>query len=89
MTYRRKLYRTEAKRYFIYVDENHRDIFPLQRKKFSILVKNQKVEEAAIVFQWRIWDALFWDDPPSFEEGDTIVISKNSDGSFTVDVEGI
>lgn len=87
MVYERKLSRTEAKRHFIYVDEKHRDLFPPQRRKFNILVKNQKVE-ATIDSQWRIWAALFWDDLPSFEEGDTIVISKNRDGSFMVEVEG-
>jgi hypothetical protein len=86
LIYKRKLTPSEARRHFIYVDEEHRSMFPPPGKEFEIIVKNQKIK-VKVDSQWRIWAALFWDYLPSFQVGDVIVISKTPNGVLKIAVE--
>lgn len=84
---RQKLSPTEAKRHFIRVRKKYRDMFPPAGETFVVVIDNEKFEVTVGSLN-RIWAAIFWDKLPHFREGDTIVFSKNPDGSFNVSIEG-
>lgn len=86
ISYRRKLRPTEAKRHYITISKEYRDVFPPSGEIFKIIVNNENID-VTIDKSNRIWAALFWDRLPHFEEGDTIVFSKNPDDSFNVSME--
>ncbi len=86
MIYKRKLKQSESERYYIYISEESSDMFPPQGKKFDVTVGNKRFEVRIDKYR-RIWANYFWQLFPSFKQGDTVVITKNKDGSYNVDVE--
>ncbi|MEM3827972.1 MAG: hypothetical protein QXP36_01975 [Conexivisphaerales archaeon] len=86
MIYRRKLTPSEVDRHFIYIDEEHRSMFPPPGKKFDLIVRHQRIT-VKIDSHWRIWAASFWDDLPKLEVGDVVIFSKNLNGSLKLEAE--
>ena len=86
MTYKKKLTPSERKWHFVYVDEKHRNMFSSHGSGFNLIVRSERVK-ATIDSEWRIWAALLWDRLPTLREGSIIIMSKNRDGGFTVEVE--
>jgi len=84
--YKRKLTYCEAKRHYVYIEKKKRDLFPSTDHDFDVVVNNMKLP-VKVDKQNRIWAALFWDKLPHFRKGDTIIFSKNADGSFNVRIE--
>ena len=84
--YKRKLRYSEARRHYIRVSKKYRDMFPPAGEPFTLLIGDQKID-VEIGSLDRIWASLFWDKFLHFRWGDTIVFSKNSDGSFNVYME--
>jgi len=84
--YKRKLRYSESRRHFIHIGKEYRDMFPPTDETFIVVIEDKRIEVAVGSLD-RIWAALFWDRLPRFREGDTIVFSKNADGSFDVYME--
>jgi len=86
LIYKRRLTPSEAKRHFVYIAKDHRNMFPPPGKEFKVDVDNQKID-VKIDSKWRIWAALFWEKLPSFQRGDVVVFSKLASDTFKVEVE--
>jgi hypothetical protein len=86
--YKHRLKRSEALYHFIKVNEKNRGMFPPWDESFDIIVKGKKIKTKVKVDRLdRIWAGVFWRKLPHFDEGDKLVVSKNPDGSFNVDIE--
>lgn len=83
--YKRKLTLTEAKRHYIFVDKGHRDIFPSPKDNFKIIIDHDKLLDARIDAEGRIYSRLC--DYITLKEGNTIVFAKNYNGSFSVSIK--
>lgn len=84
--YKRRLSPTEAKRHYVYIENDALWLFPFVGKPFKIRI-GKKEFEVAIGSENRIWATLFWEKLPHFREGDTIFFLKKPDGSFYVGIE--
>jgi len=84
--YKRKLSYWEANSHLIPIDKGHRDMFPPAGETFTVVIDEEKFEATINSFN-RIWLEELWKRLPHFREGDTIVFSKNPDGSFNVTIE--
>ena len=85
--YRRKLCYSESRCHYIKVSKKYRDMFPPTGEPFTLFIDDQKID-VEIGSLNRIWASLFWGKLPHFRGGDTIVFSKNPDGSFNVSIKG-
>ena len=83
--YKRRLILTEVKRHYIFVDTEHREMFPSPEDSFKIIVDHDRVLEAKIDSEGRIYSRLW--KYITLEEGDTIVFARKRNGSFNVSVK--
>jgi len=84
--FRKKLAYSESSRHYIRILTDYRDSFPPPYEPFFVVVNGQRIE-VVLDSSYRVWAAMFWDKLPRFRGGDTIVFSKNEDGSYNVTVE--
>jgi len=84
--FRKKLAYSESSRHYIRILKDYKDEFPEPYKPFIVVIKGERIE-VVLDSSYRVWAALFWDKLPRFRGGDTIIFSKNEDGSYTVNVE--
>jgi hypothetical protein len=86
----KKLTRSELDRHYIRVNKRDRPLFPPAGVPFTAIVGKTRIEMIIdkydrIYIQYRFWDSLR--EPLDIEEGDTMVFSKNPDGTFTISVQ--
>ena len=81
--YSKKLTRSEVERHFIYIIQKYRDLFPKTGELFKIRIKKLELQKT-IDNKNRIW--LGEEAFRGLKVGDIVEITKNSDGSFTIEV---
>ena len=83
--YKRRLNRTEAERFFIYIEKSYWNKFPLSQGTLRIRFGKQEFE-AIIDKQGRLFLGKFRD-YISLQQGCKVIVYKNPDGTYTLEME--